>query len=65
MNVLAGFAIVMNTLVLLVGFNTIFLQTNWNDPTYVGLVFTVMGTPVVNSAALISAWRRRSAECRG
>ena len=57
MKLLLGVALVMNAVLLVSGWNTIFLQTHWNDPAYIGLVFAVMGTPVVNAMALVSAWR--------
>jgi hypothetical protein len=41
-----------NCLLLIVAVNTIFLQTHWSDPQYVGLVVVVLGTPLVNLVTL-------------
>ena len=52
-------ALVFDALLILVAVNTIFLQTHWNDPTYVGMVVVVMGTPILNAAALLPLTYRR------
>jgi hypothetical protein len=58
MRILLGMALTLNVLLLIVGWNTLFLQTHWSDPSYVGLVAVVMTTPIVNSIALIRVVRK-------
>lgn len=57
MRILLVVALALDGLLLIVACNTLFLQTHWNDPSYIGLVAVVVGTPVVNTIAIIRVLR--------
>ena len=57
MRILPGVALTLDALLLIVACNTLFVQTHWNSPSYVGLVGIVVGTPIVNAIAMIRILR--------
>jgi hypothetical protein len=59
MRILPGIALTLDVVLLFVAWNTLFLQTHWNDPSYVGLVAVVVGTPLVNAIAMIRVLRKQ------